>query len=478
VVIGHNGIAAFSLTIFCADQQDVMVHETHPDDPQAYMHDGETEAMIRVDEVFAVKGAPDQTLPLHFTRYGPVVHQDPIRNVAVSIRTVFTDPGTAPYMCSLKSMRAHSVADFRDAVKSWGAPSVNLVYADTGGDICWQPAAYIPRRSGWRGLMPVPGDGRYQWQGYLTAADLPAIINPSRGFVHSANEMNVPDTWDHDALPIGHEWYEDGRADRIADVISAGRAASLAGNCALQTDTTATLAARLVALVPQTAPAEIRALLRGWDGQADAGSAAALLFELWLSSHLCPALLVRAAPDMGLRKFLAPGSEPTVVQLLEGGHPALAARTGLDDTSARDAFLVETLVAAWADACARFGADPAHWRWGDLHKGYFDHALTPVRPGFDVGPFAMGGNSITVMMAHYEASDYRVRNGASVRMVVDVGDWDNSLWINAPGQSGIPGDRHYDDLAPLWAKGDYVPMLYTAAAVDSETQHRIDLHPA
>ncbi len=64
------------------------------------------------------------------------------------------------------------------------------------------------------------------------------------------------------------------------------------------------------------------------------------------------------------------------------------------------------------------------------------------------GSFDKGGSSTTVMLAHYEASDYRVRVGASVRMVVDVGAWDNSVWINAPGQSGIPGDPHYADLAP------------------------------
>jgi penicillin amidase len=96
---------------------------------------------------------------------------------------------------------------------------------------------------------------------------------------------------------------------------------------------------------------------------------------------------------------------------------------------------------------------------------------------FDVGPFAKSGNSTSVMLAHYDASDYRVRVGASVRMVVDVGEWDNSVWINAPGQSGIPDSAHYDDLAALWAIGDYVPMLYSKDAVDRATQCRLELHP-
>lgn len=477
VMAGHNGTAAFSLTIFCADQEDLMIHETDADDPEQYRYGDGMRQMTQINEVFAVKGEQDQHLPLLFTCHGPVVYQDPAQNIAISVRTVFTDPGTAPYMCSLKSMRSDTISDFRQAVKTWGTPSVNLVYADTKGDICWQPAAYVPRRAGWRGVTPVTGDGTYEWDGYLTAADLPAIENPARGFVHSSNEMNVPDGWDHDQTPIGFEWFEDGRADRIADVIAAGDAADILGNCTLQTDSHGVLALRLVALLPDSAPAPARTLLCNWDGRSDAQSPAALLFELWLSSHLRPALLDRVAPDPALRKFLVPGNVPTVVRLLEGAHPGLAARAGLSDGTDRDAFLNDTLSQAWDDAVARFGADPANWQWGDLHKGWFDHALTPVQPGFDVGPLAKGGNGTSVMLAHYEASDYRVRIGASVRMVVDVGAWDNSVWINAPGQSGIPGDPHYADLAPLWAKGAYVPMLYSAAAVDAATKQTFGLHP-
>jgi penicillin amidase len=218
-------------------------------------------------------------------------------------------------------------------------------------------------------------------------------------------------------------------------------------------------------------------MLRAWDGHSDADSLAALLFELWLSSHLRPVLLTRVAPDADLRNYLLPGNIPTVVRLLEGAHPNLAERAGLNTAALRDHFLSETLESAWIDACGRFGDDPKTWQWGDLHKGWFNHAFTPLDCDFDVGPLAKSGNSTSVRLAHYDASDYRVCVGASVRMVVDVGAWDNSVWINAPGQSGIPGSPHYDDLAALWADGDYAPMLYTDEAVDRATQRRLELYP-
>jgi penicillin amidase len=351
-----------------------------------------------------------------------------------------------------------------------------MVYADTAGDICWQAAAYVPRRDGWRGLMPVAGDGRFEWDGYRTATDLPALENPQAGFVHSANEMNLPDGWDHARAPVGFEWFEDGRADRIAQVLGQG-GCDVAGSCALQTDSFSALSLALVGLLPDSAPAAARDLLRGWDGHARADCAAALLFEVWLSGHLRSALLARIAPDPALRAMLHPGNIPTVVRLLQGMHPELAERAGIGEDAARDAFLAETLGLAWQDACARFGADPAAWHWGALHKGWFSHALSPLQNGYDVGPLDKGGNSTSVMLAHYDASDYRVTVGASVRMVVDVGGWDNSVWINAPGQSGIAGSTQYDDLAAIWAQGGYVPMLYSAAAVDAHTRLRLDLVP-
>ena len=470
IMAGHNGTAAFSLTIFCADQEDVMVYDV-TDDGRAYRYGDGTEAFTRVEETFAVKGAAAQTLTLEFSRHGPVVYKQ--GDTAVAIRTVFTDPGSAPYMASLKSMRATTMQGFRSALTAWGAPSVNMVYADTAGDICWQAAAYVPRRTGWRGLAPVPGDGTREWTGYMTAADLPAIENPGRGFVHSANEMNLPPAWDHDSDPVGYEWFEDGRADRIAEVIAQGGASDVAGNCALQCDTFSAFAVELCGLLPPDAPAQARELLQGWNGHAAADSAGALLYEIWLSEHLRPALLTSVAGDTALRALMGPGNIPEVVRLLRGDRPGLVHRYGLD----RDTLLRDTLEHAWEDTTDRFGEDPARWRWGDLHKGYFDHAFTPLGGAHDVGPLATGGSSTTVMMGHYEAADYRVRNGASVRMVVDVGAWDESRWMNAPGQSGLPGDAHYDDLAPLWAEGDYVPMCYSTAAVDAATERRIDLRP-
>jgi penicillin amidase len=128
------------------------------------------------------------------------------------------------------------------------------------------------------------------------------------------------------------------------------------------------------------------------------------------------------------------------------------------------------------------GRDPEAWAWGWLHVLRLEHALSAVlthdesAPRADLDPIPLGGSDSTLNKAAYRP-DFRIVMGASVRMVIDVGEWDRSLWINAPGQSGDPRSRHYADLAPLWASGEYVPMPYSEAAVDEATDVTIELSP-
>ena len=159
------------------------------------------------------------------------------------------------------------------------------------------------------------------------------------------------------------------------------------------------------------------------------------------------------------------------------------ARLGEDPSRARDELLARTLADAWAECAGLMGANPSLWRWGSLHKGYFAHAVSATaRVGsasdLDVGPFEKGGSDSTPMNALYRTGDFRVMLGASVRVVVDVGGWDNSVCINAPGQSGDPTSPHYGDLARKWAEGGYVPLLYSRERIEAAAEQRLALKPA
>ncbi len=475
VFIGHNDRMAFGLTIFPMDQEDLYVYETNPVDPDQYRYRGGWERMRVVQESVHVRGMPDQLVTLKFTRHGPVVHQDHARQRAFAVRSVWFEPGTSAYMGRLAYMAARSVSDFGEALRAWSAPTVNMIAADVSGRIGWFAVGKAPRRPNWDGLLPVPGDGRYEWNGFHGLEDLPRVIDPPRGFVATANEQNMPRDYPWQDRRLGFEWAEHSRSNRVHAVLDAQRRHTVTDSMALQCDVLSIPANRVGRLlgaidhVSGDLTTAVR-MLREWDHRLLADSAAAALFEIWWVKHLKPALVSGLTHDPGLRSLLSPGDNETLLAMLERA-----------DAAKLRALLPDTLEAAFAMCRELLGGDPSKWRWGHLHHGYFAHPLSRVASApeiRDVGPLAIGGSGSTPMNTTYRATDFRATVGASFRVVMDVGDWDSARVINTPGQSGDPRSRHYDDMAPLWARGEYVPMVFSREAVDAAEAERIVLRPA
>jgi penicillin amidase len=483
ISIGHNGTIAFGLTIFNVDQEDLYVYELNPADPNQYRYRDGWESMRIVHEKVEVRGEGPRDVELKFTRHGPVIYVDEANKRAFAIRSIWFEPGTSAYFGSSDYMTAKDWNGFVAAMRRWGAPSENQVYADVKGNIGWIPGAKTPRRVNYDGLMPVPGDGRYEWAGFIEADQLPRVYRPAQGFFATANQMNLPADYPIGMRKIGFEWADPARWQRIVEVLQAKPKMTLADAMDLQNDDTSMLARRLVALLKplDSEDANIRKgldLLRAWDSRDAADSAAAAVFEVWIANHLGAALLKVAAPKAA--DIIAPeaSSISAIVAFLEAPDAAL----GSEPKAARDRILLESLGGAIADVADKLGSDSSQWRWGRLHVAKFDHALMPLADKataaqLSVGPLAFGGAGNVPRAATYRRADYRLISGASFRMVLDVGNWDASRVINTPGQSGDPFSGHYRDLAPLWAAGQYVPLLYSRTAVEAATAEAIILRP-
>jgi penicillin amidase len=483
ISIGHNGTIAFGLTIFNVDQEDLYVYELNPADLNQYRYREGWEPMRIIHETEAVKGEGTRDLELKFTRHGPVVYVDETNKRAFAIRSVWFEPGTSAYFGSSDYMAAKDWNGFLAAMRRWGAPSENQVYADVKGNIGWVAAGRTPRRVNYDGLMPVPGDGRYEWGGFLGAEDLPKAYRPTQGWFATANQMNLPGDYPVAERKVGFEWADSARWQRIVEVLQANRKMTLADAMDLQNDDTSMLARRLIALLKplSSEDADTRKaleLLKTWDARDSADSAGAALFEVWIANHLGSALAKAVAPRAADIIASDPASISAVVAFLEKPDAAL----GAEPAAARDRILRDSLGSAVADVTDRLGADSSSWRWGRLHVAKFDHALMPLADKataaqLSVGPLAFGGAGNVPRAATYRRSDYRLISGASFRMVLDVGNWDSSRAINTPGQSGDPFSAHYRDLAPLWAAGQYVPLLYSRTAVEAATAEAITLTP-
>ncbi|MGA0603771.1 penicillin acylase family protein [Caulobacter sp. KR2-114] len=482
VSVGHNEAIAFGLTIFAIDQEDLYVYDLNPANPRQYRYAGRWEDMQVAHETIPVKDGPPREVELLFTRHGPVVRLDAAGHHAFAVRTVWGEPGTSAYFGSIDYMDAQDWAGFQHSMARWGAPSENLVFASTAGDIGWIAAGRAPVRPNWDGLMPVPGDGRYEWKGSLDAGQLPSEHDPARGWFASANEMNLPDGYPIAERKVGFEWSDPTRIHRIKQVLAANVHVSVADAMALQMDPTSAEAGRLVALLkPLTASdpdaAAGLALLQGWDGAEPVNSAAAALYELWAVKVLGPATVAVATPPAA-RALVGAGSLDAVITLLEAPDSSL----GPDPKAARDRILLSSLAEAVRQTRGLLGPDPARWSWGALHKATFRPAVAALADPslaaqMSVGPLQVRGSASTPAAATWRPSDFAAVAGASYRMVVDVGNWDASVAVNTPGQSGDPFNPHYRDLFPLWAGGDYFPLAFSDAAVDAAARDEFDLTP-
>ncbi|RDJ26819.1 penicillin acylase family protein [Bosea caraganae] len=480
VALGHNRTSAFCFTIHPADQADLYVYELHPDDSTRYRYGDGWEGMQTVSETIAIAGGDDRPVELCWTRHGPVLHIDQERRRAYALRSIWSEPGSAPYLSALRYQAAESWDDFVAARSHWLTPPVNHVFANIHGEIGWIMSGFVPVRPNWDGLHPVAGDGSHEWAGFMKPEAHPRIYNPEAGWVATANEMNLPEGFDVAAHKVGFDWCDSSRYRVIAEELRQEKQHGLADSRRLQTSFVSDPARRLVALLgglsfSEAVVEQARALLAGWNGELGRASAPALLFEIWFRNHLIEAVSEHLAPGAFAHFDANDIAAYDTLQLVD----LLVVPDERLDQPARDALLARTLVAAWGEAMNRAGDDPTKWQWGDLHHAKFVHPLAALLGDetLNTRRMAMGGSGLTPNAADYRPDDFGMTVGASFRMVLDIGEWDNCVFVNAPGQSGDPQSRHYDDHLDAWSRQAYLPLLYSRAKVEAAAVLRIEVTP-
>ena len=295
------------------------------------------------------------------------------------MRAAWLEPGGAPYLASLRMNQATTWEEFRAACAYNRMPAENMVWADRRGTIGWQAAGIQPLRKNWSGLLPVPGDGRYEWDGFLPITDLPHEVNPSRGFIATANHYLFPNDYPHKAA-LHYTWADPYRASRITEILGSGRLFSVAEtiNAAerrpVAAGASARAAARAICRCQRAGGARPRRLLQ-WDFVLDKDSVAAGIYAMWQRRVLANTrerLVPAALRELG-------GQIVTTQRIVDWLH-APDGRFGEQPTEARDALLALSLDEAVAELTKRFGADPARWNYGQdgFHHALIRHPLSAV----------------------------------------------------------------------------------------------------
>ena len=480
ISIGHNDVGAWGLTIFGTDGEDLYVYDTNPANTNQYKYGSGWEDMRVVKDTIAVEGATPTEVDLKYTRHGPVLFEDRVRHKAYALRAAWMEIGAAPYLASLRMNQARTWEEFREACAYSRIPAENMIWADTTGTIGYQAVAITPIRRNWSGLVPVPGDGRYEWDGYLPIRALPHVVNPPAGYYATANNYLFPLDYPYPEAQH-HTGTDPFRAARIAEFLRSGRLHAVADMVRLQNDDLSLPARALVPLlrdvpVADQAAAKAQEVLLTWDYVLDKNSVAAGIYEMWQRRLLANMRdLLVPAPARGDFGGLS------MKKIVEWLH-APDGRFGESPIAGRDRVLTSSLEQAVAELTKRFGPDVTRWQYGQpgYHHALIRHPLSAAvsashRAQLDVGPAPRGGDSYTVTATG--GGDNQV-SGGSLKMIANLDDWDSSLALNNPGQSGDPRSPHYRDLFELWSRGRYFPIAYSRAKVESVAEHTLTLQPA
>jgi penicillin amidase len=476
VSIGHNEHGAWGLTVFATDGEDLYMYETNPSNPDEYRYRGAWEPMRVIHERIPVMGRDSVDAELKYTRHGPVVFEDRERHRAYAVRAAWMEVGGSPYLASLRMDQATTWEEFREACSYSNIPGENMVWAGRDGTIGWQAVGIAPIRRGFSGLVPVPGDGRYEWDGYLPIEAKPHVVNPEEGYFATANNDLIPRDFPYmDA--IGYAWSDPYRWMRVVEVLGSGRRASMAGMMQLQTDELSIPARQLVPLLEDLSAADerverARATLLGWDRVMHERSTAAGIYAAW-EGELRRRVAAAIVPDgSGIGLSLRKTIETVVVP---------PGALGPDPMQARDDILLDALSAAVDALTAKLGPDMDGWAWGQAayHHATLHHPLgnavdEATRARLEVGPLPRGGYGYTV---NATGNGDNQTSGASFRIIVDTGDWDRAVGLNTPGQSGNPDDAHYRDLFESWADDRFFPVVYSRERVEAATDHVYRLAP-
>lgn len=488
ISLGHNQDIAFGLTIYDIDQEDLYVYETRPGKPDQYRYDGRWEPMRVETEEIPVRGGGTETVEMKFTRHGPVIYQDPKSKVAFGVRTVWTEAGTAAYFGSIEYMREGDWRGFLTSLNRWGTPGENQQYADVEGNIGWKPAGRTPIRPNWDGLLPVPGDGSYEWDGYYDMDQLPVSYNPERGWLQTNNESRLFDDHETGPLPeyvnrkIGFEAADPWRALRTREVLGEMDDATQESMLELQTDHVS-FPGRLITDelddVTSDDPAVQQALdlLRDWDHDMHIDSGGAAVFDVWTDIHGAPgtgdgflgqALLEAAVDDPAAVERIGSVADTTAVEMIQNPEKWFDG----DAVAVRDAAITSSLESAVRKLTEDQGPDPVAWRYGHYNQLELIHPLSALvdpqtREAIDIEPREKEPVNNTVGDA-----------GASWRYIAEPGKWDDAEAMSNPGQSGDPESPFYENLFVPWANGETFPLYYSREEIEANTALTIRLEPA
>ena len=485
VMMGRSDRLGWGLTSSYLDDQDVYIERLNPDNPEEYLTPEGYKAFQTRQSIINIADASPITITLRWTDNGPVLPPS-----AYSLGTI-TPPGHVASVswtllnardtslsAAMGIMRADTVQEAIAQGELFIAPSQMITLADRNS-IGMKLIGHVPRRDAAhqsRGRLPSQGwRTENRWDGRMPYASNPEFVNPRGGIVGNTNNKVVERPFPNH---LSYEWGDSQRVNRWQRLMQSREVHTRDSFIEAQLDAVSFTARSLLPLVgadlwftgeaaPAGTPERQRQralqLLADWNGEMNEHLPEPLIYAAWL----------RALQDRLIRDELGPlADEFTHVEplFIERVYRDIDGASVWCDVlqSAPEETCTDMARLALDDALVwigeRYGTALESLRWGDAHQATHDHPTlgeVPVLRYFvNIRQSTSGGDN-TLQRGLTSGTDpdpfFNV-HGAAYRGVYDFADPDSSVFITSTGQSGHFLSRHYDDLAQLWRRGEYIPM--------------------
>ncbi|WPN47011.1 penicillin acylase family protein [Pseudomonas sp. P8_241] len=491
--LGLNRDFGWSITMFQNDDLDLIAEKVNPGNPNQVWYRGKWVDMTSSEQQIAVKGQAPVTLVLRQSPHGPIVNDTlgaGVGKTPIAMWWAFLESQNPIIDGFYQLNRADTLAKARGAAAKIQAPGLNVVWANTKGDIGWWAAAQLPKRpAGVRPWFILDGStAEADKDGFYPFSANPQEENPARGYIVSANFQPVSST----GMEIPGYYNLADRGQQLNQQLSDKNVKwDLETSQKLQLGTTTAYGPRLLApLLPVlrevvSDPDELKLVeqLAQWKGDYPLESTSATVFNQFLFSLADATMHDELGNDFFetlLSTRVIDAALPRLAETVDS--PWWDNRTTLGKETRAD-----TVKVAWqasiAHLKATFGADFAQWQWGNAHTLTHGHPLGQQKPLdriFNVGPFAAPGSHEVPnnLSAKIGPAPWPVTYGPSTRRLVDFADPAHSLTINPVGQSGVLLDRHYEDQSEAYIEGLYFQAHLNDEEVTANTRGTLKLLPA
>lgn len=489
-VIGQNEHCAWGFTNVMADDMDFFVETIHPENSSLYKHKGEWKKFETHEELIPLKSGGEQKITIRKTVHGPVISD--IHTLLKDSKTVVSMAWVGNTMSNeIKALMEMSYIknwdDFSSVVEQIAVPGQNIVYADVDGNIGWRPAVKIPIRIEGNSLLPRPGDsGEYDWTGFVPFAEMPYLLNPDAGFIVTANNKTIDDSFPY---YISNQFAPPSRAIRFTEMVTEKKNITVEDVKKMQMDQLSPQAREISVYFLQAKTGNETGNLKTaykflteWDFIESPDSPAALVYHAAFN-HLLENVYGDELNETGdgiLQAFVAMPMVPTrsLLALLR-----LGSSEWFDDIRTAEIETMETILRlSMAEAVEEIENEvsriPGRWTWSKVHKVTYMHPLGGVTIldklfGFNVGPFPAGGSSGTVNKGQYpHLKSYNQIVGPSMRRIVDFSDLNRTQFILPTGQSGNPSSPHYTDQVEMFLKGTFKTTHFDENFIRTNEKYR------